>query len=158
MCKRHRAFVFDEAGYRRELAPLLDRNDSAGLTRFIAEHQEQLRNPETGALLEEGDELNPVAVALTAFYDPRANIGLGSAAQTLRFSLIDLYPEGRVFVQGGLLGVPEGYFQSAEYVAGSVEILERLREDYPRKRDIIEPVLTMLRTAAKAGKGLYITP
>lgn len=158
MSKSHRAFVFDEAGFRRELAPLLQRNDSAGLQHFLHDHQAQLRNPETGAPLTDDDDHSAPEVALTAFYDPATDIGLGSAAEKLRFALIDLYPEGRVFVGGGQLPGIAGEFQSAEYVAGSVPLLEQLRHDHPQQRAVIDPVLHLLQTAAAAGKGLYIAP
>jgi len=164
MSIKHRAFVFDEQGYRRELAPLLVRKDPVALTGFIEAHWARLRDPRTGTplqsngrvVLEESGPFNEAALALTAFYNPGADIGLGSAAQSLRFALIDLYPEGRVFVQGGQLEAVGGYYQSAEYVAESVAILEALREEYPRKLEIIDPVLTMLKTAAAASQGLYI--
>lgn len=164
MSKPHLAFVFDEAAFRRDLAPLLDRHEDVALESFINDHRARLRDPETGEALglswreksENEGFARRAALALTAFYDPTANIGLGSAAEKLRFSLMDLYPEGRVFVGGGLLGVPEGYFQSAGYVAASVVILERLRAEHRLKADIIDPVLAMLQMAASAGHGLYL--
>lgn len=117
MKTQHQAFVFDETGYRRELALLLIRKDTGALTRFVDEHWARLRDPKTGTPLQE-----------------------------------NWYPEGRVFVQGGQREGVGGYYQSAEYVAESVAILE----EYPRKLEIIDPVLTMLKTAADASKGLYI--
>ena len=164
MSKHHQAFVFDEAAFRRELAPLLDRQADAALESFINDHRARLRDPETGAALELSWRQEPenegfarrAALALTAFYDPTANIGLGSSAQKCRFALMDLYPEGRVFVGGGSLGVPEGHFQSAGYVAESVVILERLQAEHRQKADVIDPVLTMLQAALHTGRGLYI--
>ena len=164
MSTLHKAFVFDEAAFRRELAPILDRHDDTALENFISDHRAELRDPETGTALELSWREKPenegrgrrAALALTAYYDPTANIGLGNAASKYRFALMDLYPEGRVFVAGGSLGVPEGYFQSAPYVAESTAILERLRSDFPLKADVIDPVLAMLQTAATASRGLYI--
>jgi hypothetical protein len=164
MSNLHKAFVFDEAAFRRDLAPLLDRHDDTALEHFIDDHRGRLRSPRTGAALEQGwrDDTaydgfgRRAALALTAYYDPTANIGLGSAASKCRFGLIDLYPEGRVFVGGGALGTPEGHYQSASYVAESVAILERLRADFPLKAEIIDPVLTMLGAAAQAQQGLFL--
>ena len=165
MSTLHQAFVFDEAGFRRELAPLLDRQDSAALEHFIDDHRSRLRDPKSDAPLETGwRETHAItgfpalaALALTAYYDPAANIGLGGAAEKLRFALMDLYPEGRVFVGGGALAVVGGTFQSADYVAKSVEILQTLRAENRLKTDVIDPVLSMLQKAATAGKGLYLT-
>ncbi|WP_309716122.1 hypothetical protein [Armatimonas sp.] len=164
MSNLHKAFVFDEAAFRRDLAPILDRHDDAALEHFISDHRAQLRNPRNGGHIE-SDWRDDAAfdgfarrttLALTAYYDPTANIGLGSAASKCRFGLIDLYPESRVFVSGGALGVPDGYFQSASYVAESVAILENLRSELPLKADVIDPVLTMLQAAKSVGQGLYI--
>jgi hypothetical protein len=164
MSNLHKAFVFDEAAFRRDLAPILDRHDDTALEHFISDQRARLRNPRNGVHIE-SDWRDDAAfdgfgrratLALTAYYDPTANIGLGSAASKCRFGLIDLYPEGRVFVGGGVLEVVGGVFQSAEYVVESVGILETLRADFPLKIEIIDPVLGMLHAAASAGQGLYI--
>ncbi|MCX6368834.1 MAG: hypothetical protein NTX57_19300 [Armatimonadetes bacterium] len=164
MSNLHKAFVFDEAAFRRDLAPILDRHDDTALEHFISDHRAQLRNPRNGVHIE-SDWRDDAAfdgfgrratLALTAYYDPTANIGLGSAASKCRFGLIDLYPESRVFVGGGALGVPDGYFQSASYVAESVAILENLRAQLPLKAEIIDPVLIMLHAATAENKGLYL--
>ena len=152
MSNLHQAFVFNEAGFRSALAPVLSRQDSDGLERFLTEHRAQLAGKEP----DEDGFAARAAWALTAFYDPTKNIGLGSSASKCRFGLIDLYPEGRVFVGGGALDVVGGVFQSAEYVAESAAILEKLRADFPLKAEIIDPVLAMLHPAARAGQGIYI--
>jgi hypothetical protein len=150
MSNLHQAFVFNEAGFRRELAPILDRHDDVALERFLTEQQARL----TGKEPDKDSFAARAAWALTAFYNPAKNIGLGGNASKCRFGLIDLYPEGRVFVGGGTLEVVGGAFQSAEYVAESVVILERLRAELPLKAEIIDPVLAMLKAAA--GQGVYL--
>ena len=152
MSNLHQAFVFDEAAFRRDLAPILDRQDTTALESFLHDHRAQLSAPEP----DDEHFAARAAWALTAFYDAVKNIGLGSAASKCRFGLIDLYPEGRVFVGGGALPVVPGAFQSASYVAQSAAILEQLRADFPLKAELIDPVLGMLHAAARAEQGLYI--
>ncbi len=57
---------------------------------------------------------------------------------------------------GGVLDVVGGMFQSAEYVAESVTVLEHLRAELPLKAEIIDPVLAMLHAAKSVGWGLYL--
>jgi hypothetical protein len=152
MSNLHQAFVFDEAAFRRDLAPILDRQDTSALEEFLRDYRSQLSGPEP----DDDHFAARAAWALTAYYDATKNIGLGSVASKCRFGLIDLYPEGRVFVGGGVLPVVPGAYQSAGYVAESVGILERLRAEFPHKAELIDPVLTMLQSAADAQQGLYI--
>jgi hypothetical protein len=148
----HQAFVFDEAAFRRDLAPILDRQDTTALESFLHDHHAQLSAPEP----DKEHFAARATWALSAYYDATKNIGLGSVASKCRFGLIDLYPEGRVFVGGGALPIVPGAFQSATYVAESAAILEQLVADFPLKADIIDPVLTMLHAATASGKGLYL--
>lgn len=151
----HQAFVFDDTAYRRNLAPLLDREDDTALEAFLHDHRAQLSLPEPE--LPEGESFAVRAAwALSAFYDARQDIGLGAAAPKFRTALMELYPEGRVFVGGGSLPGLPGLYQSAAHVAGSVTLLERLLAEYPQHSGTITPVLTMLQRAASVGKGLYV--
>jgi hypothetical protein len=161
MSKQHQAFVFNEAAFRRDLAPIFDRQDAAALESFLHDHKTKLTAPEPRSEGESeggGSFAERAAWALSAYYNADRDIGLGSVASKCRFALMDLYPEGRVFVGGGVVEVAGGHFQSAEYVAGSVQILEHLRAEHPLKADVIDPVLNMLHAAASAGQGLYLTP
>ena len=78
------------------LAPILDRHDDAALESFLHDHRSRLSASEP----DHDHFAARAAWALTAYYDVAKNVGLGSTASKCRFGLIDLYPEGRVFVAG----------------------------------------------------------
>src|SRR5437016_6313326 len=91
MSTQHRAFPVDCAGFIAELAPILYRSLETGnvepLARFIDEHRARLLEPDEWEPLDENwrDQVEPLDahqlgdLALTAYYDPTSDIGLGTA-------------------------------------------------------------------------------
>jgi hypothetical protein len=177
MTHDHTAFAFDEGAFRRELAPLLDRalesGETSALDAFIDDHRAALADPSTGEPLSEdwrtalsGTGVQRLAaVALTSYYDPGRDIGLGAGWQTVRAALTSLAAPARAFVTGGVFGPtdrplrPDGrtaYLQSAEYVRQSVAVLEEARTHFRAHADQIDPTLNMLRTAAAVERGLLV--
>jgi hypothetical protein len=113
MSMSHKAFAFDWDRFFAELlVPLteaLGANDPAGLHRFIEQNRSHLRDPyeglplpedwsqrlETGSVHELGD------YALTRYYDPQSDLGLGEIWLTLTESI-------SADAQAALLGSPVG--------------------------------------------------
>jgi len=167
----HKAFAFDYAGFQRELLPLLAKalaNDSSqALIAFIKAEPASFRDPYEGEPLEDNweslMETNDIHqygdVALTKYYNPGADIGLGSKWEAIRLVLENElgtsapvlgYPiaaEGRVFDPGK----SGSYFQSEQDVQVHLARLERLEE--PR----LEPLVTLLNKARAQETGLYVT-
>jgi len=172
----HRAFTFNFKAFTAELCPLLEKvladGQVASLVGFIVENRRALKDPYEGkpigqeweALLDNRDVHEYGDFALTKYYDPVADIGLGDeweAAQAISLERLgtDLAVLGRTVGSADNLFDPGrvgSYFQSEEDVAthlGQIEALLVGGEDSP----VIERLRGMLATATKLGTGLYIT-
>ncbi len=89
MSMHHKAYAFKWAAFEQELLPIVERalgnDDAAELARFISENQAFLQDPYEGeplprdwrAKLEVGDVQELADIALTRYYDPSADSGLG---------------------------------------------------------------------------------
>lgn len=167
----HRAFVFDYRHFETELAPLLHRaleeRSSDELRRFINSNLGSFRDPYEGepltrdweAQLEFGNEHEVGDFALTKFYSPALNLGLGSEWMDGDRALVSL-GDGLGLT---LLGIPFGppknlfdpgrtgsYFQSPEDVVRNLSALRRA----PRT-PAVERAEAILKKAE--GNGLYAT-
>lgn len=91
MSMNHKAFLLDYQGFQTELKPTIQSalitGNCAAIRRFIAKHLSQLKDPCDGEplgddweqLLETHDIHHYGDVALTRFYSPRLDLGVGDA-------------------------------------------------------------------------------
>jgi hypothetical protein len=84
----HKAFVFDFRSFESELRPILEKalndNESSELLRFIEANRAALKDPYEGEPLgedwfeaAEGNDLRWGDFALTKYYEPTDDVGLG---------------------------------------------------------------------------------
>lgn len=171
----HRAFAFDYAAFADELKPLLERaladGDAAPLEAFVEDHRDALKDPYEGAplgddwrdLLENEDVHEYGDFALTRYYDPAADLGLGYDWEDVQVLL-----QRELRTDLPLLGEPVGppkrrfdpgrsgsYFQSAAQVQRHLEQVEALARDRAELSGDLDALLHVLRTAS--AKGLYVT-
>ncbi len=172
----HRAFVFDYSRFARELKPVLERaletDDPAEIVRFIVAHRTKLRDPDEGeplpedweSRLEVGDIHEYGDLALTRYYDPREDLGMGNGWDLVQ-DLIHADPSLSV---SPILGVPVGtwehpfdpgrlgsYFQSPEMVQAHLAYLSRRSSSAAVAG--LDQATEMLRAAAQRDQGLYVT-
>lgn len=171
MAMEHKAFHFRYAAFEAELRPILESSLRSGepgpLAAFIDAVRQDLRDPYEGQPL--GDDwresLGGADVhaygdfALTRYYDPADDRGLGPRWQAIQGALGN-EPEAVTAVLGQPVGFEEhwfdpgrmgSYFQSESDVVMHLERVERLA--LPG----VEPLVNLLRGASHAGAGLYVT-
>jgi hypothetical protein len=172
----HKAFLFDFPGFDRELRELLESSlssrDLHGLVSFINANLANLRDPYEGEPLD-GRWEEMVATrdahqygdfALTKYYNPQADIGIGALWQDVQ----ELISHSRVVEESPLLGRTIGpkddpfdpgkigaYFQSSEQVRQSYSLLTDLVTE--RDPHMLKNAIEMLKKAIDANTGLYIT-
>jgi len=171
-----KAFLFDTDRFDTELRPTIEAalstGDCAPLADFIRDNVDVLTDPYEGeplapgwdSLLETKDAHTYGDFALTKYYDPTSDIGLGAAWERLQ-ELIANDPD---IVTSPILGVTIGpedlpfdpgkmgaYFQSPSQVAANYHHLLDLARESPS--DIVADAVRMLGQAVRAGKGLYVT-
>ncbi|MBK7862672.1 MAG: hypothetical protein IPJ65_29500 [Archangiaceae bacterium] len=151
----HRAFAFRYTAFAAELKPLVEAGDAGALTRFIDAHRTELREPDHGEpvfsewarQVEPGDVQTRAKLALTRYYDPRADLGLGLIWQRFQDTRAVLGRALPPFDPGGL----GSYFQSeAEVTASIARVLPTVEIEG-------ELLVSMLRAAEARGLGLYVT-
>jgi hypothetical protein len=169
----HKAFLFDWSAFEAELLPPIETaltlDDASGLVQFITANLTVLRDPYEGEplaigwhnLLSTGDVQQCADFALTKYYDPTADIGLGESWITLH-ELIGreiaapispllgrtIGPKGHPFDPGRM----GSYFQDPQDVRrsrGAIESLPPIRG--------IDKAIRMLDAAIVGRRGLYIT-
>jgi hypothetical protein len=178
MSMSHKAYAFDWLAFEgNELHGILlaafSSGDPAGLIRYIEAYRGDLKDPYEGDsldedwrdMLEKRDVHEYADFALTRFYDPAEDCGLGDQWRAID----DRLPEAD---QVALLGTPFGppgayfdpgrlgsYFQTPKQVAQSLACLRRLKlpdlEEY--QRESLERFADLLAECKEAGRGLYIT-
>lgn len=174
----HKAFLFDEKVFQKELALVLyealEHGDTAPIQSFIEENREQLTDPYEGALLDESWETmlefrTPEEygdLALTKYYRVLEDIGLGGAWDEVD----DYLKEWQEGLSVTILGKPFGpkkrlfdpgkmgsYFQSPEKAAESLERLIEHGRTYPQRKQQLAQAVELLEKAVQAGQGLYVT-
>lgn len=178
MSMDHKAFVFDTAGFEQHLRPLLETalasGNLSGLHTFILENFASLTDPNEGtplmddwdAVLGSTDAQQLGDVALTRFYDPLQNLGLGPHWAALHDLLALRWPELAPAVLGSVIGPPENlfdpgkmgsYFQSASDAHAALERLTTLVRQQPTLQAELAELRGMLERAVDAHQGLYIT-
>ena len=167
----HKAFLFSYQPFRQELLPLIEDSLATGnlapLQRFVDTNLAVLRSPYSGkplkvtwrSLLETESVDEYGDFALTKYYDPRLDIGLCGAWQTLNAKVADLgwkfspilgRPIGnsdRVF-DPGKMGT---YFQTESEVIEGLLMLQGLRNT------LFDPMIRILEEAAQGKMGLFVT-
>jgi hypothetical protein len=157
MSMDHKAFAFDWNSFERDLLPILigslASGDGESIRAFIQEHRKRLLDPYEGnplpddwiSLLETGDVQELSDFALTLYYHPSEDQGVGPAWS----QLVQQLPTE---IQASLLGDPIGtttgrfdpgrmgsYFQTPEQVQDSIRALsENGRSDLAHYRRLLE--------------------
>ena len=171
----HKAFVFDYESFERELRPSLEdalaTGDTSRLESFISMNLDALRDPYEGqplradwaSLVEVKDAHQYGDFALTKYYNPTADIGLGSvwervqdlAASPSRTSSpilgTTVGPSDAPF-DAGKMG---SYFQSARSVRENYEYVLELAKS--TRSAELNKAAEMLEEAARNNAGLYVT-
>ncbi|MEH1794600.1 hypothetical protein [Nostoc sp.] len=178
MTIEHKAFVFDCDGFNNELSDVLKNailtHKSDNLIAFIERNLSCLKDPYEGEtldfswkeLIEAGDINEYGDFAITKYYDPKSDIGIGYGWEKINDALLqelnlDISPLlGRPFGSAenyfdpGKLG---SYFQSLEQVKENFKLLDSLSEEQLKTLPNIAIVEKMLSDALALEKGLYIT-
>lgn len=178
MAMDHRAYVFDADAYQQELRPVLEQSlrggDPAPLRDFIRRHHDALKDPYAGEPLEaEWERLLEVEdpheygdFALTKYYDPSKDIGLGRAWAEVQELLVRESEAGTLLTLGRTIGPAEAPFdpgRMGSYVMSNAEAKERLEsirrlaQSKPALAPRLEPVARMYETVVCSGKGAYHT-
>ena len=169
MSMQHKAFKFDWASFDRDLRPILINAlqgvEPARLVRFIDEHFRDICDPYEGepllpnwrTQLQAIDDVQELGdFALTRYYDPLADAGVGGAwtdltelIQTLRDRMLgqSLGPPDNLFDPGRM----GSYFQTPELTLDLFIAVRRV--EHPCFVDFCE----MLQVAVANGNGLYVT-
>lgn len=169
----HKAFLFDFEAFETELRPILEwalrSSDDRALVSFIQANLADLRDPYEGeplnanweSLITMHDAHQYGDFALTKYYDPAVDIGLGSAWNAFQEWFAEMSPAGESPILGSPIGPMDApfdpgkmgsYFQSAARVRENLKYLRRL----PRAHDV-GSAIEMLRTAADVNAGVYVT-
>lgn len=172
----HKAFLFDYINFDRELRPILEdalvSGDCGGLVSFIVAHLHDLRDPyESEALgdawetmIETQDAHQYGDFALTKYYNPAADIGLGATWQNVQ-ELVAADPALTVSpILGSTIGPQNdpfdpgkmgAYFQTSDQVREHHKyLLDRFNG---KPLDEVNEAIQMLEKAIKAKSGLYVT-
>ncbi len=172
----HKAFLFDYDSFDRELRAILEdglrSGDHTRLVSFVDATLSDFRDPYEGepldddweAMIETQDSHQYGDFALTKYYNPTADIGLGAAWEDIQ----ELVANGPVIMESPILGSIIGptddpfdpgkmgsYFQSPQQVRNSQEYLLRLAKK--EQAEVLNKAIQMLQEAADANTGLYIT-
>jgi hypothetical protein len=170
----HKAFVFDFTGFDGELRSILEKaledHSVEGLASFIDENLGSLTDPYEGEPLsdtwreaiEAPDAHQCGDFALTKYYSPREDIGLGYGWEKVQELLLEqlgndapllgstVGPPGNLFDPGKM----GSYFQSGPQVEMNLQALTRLRVSGDVAASV-ERLRTTLESAV--GRGLYVT-
>src|SRR5579875_843253 len=172
----HKAFLFDYGSFDRELRAILEdalrSGDHSGPVSFINANLGDLRDPYEGeplgaeweAMIETQDPHQYGDFALTKYYNPAADIGLGAAWENLQELIANdpLLTESPIL--GSTIGPKDGpfdpgkmgsYFQSVQQVRQNQRYLLNLAKK--EQTEDLNRAIQMLQEAVDANTGLYIT-
>jgi hypothetical protein len=177
MSMDHKAFVFDYDGFKAELEKTLyealNSGPLEGLERFIETNLDQLKDPYEGrpldrswrSLLESKDAHQYGDIAISKFYDPGSDIGLGSDWELVARGLEKDSGLPSVVILGDSFGPTHNrfdpgkmgsYFFSKEAAQDKFSKLRALAKK-PSLREILPDAVKMFNLAVASGKGLYTT-
>lgn len=178
MSFQHKAYIFDldrfDAGLRPTLEELLRSNESAPLRQFIEQHLAELKDPYAGEpleanwqeLLETRDVQEYGDFALTLYYDPAADIGLGSGWLAVQELLVREAPAGTDLTMGDVVGPanrpfdPGGmgsYFLTNEAAVSRLEAIRELSAARSDLREQLAALEELFATIVNSGRGAYVT-
>jgi hypothetical protein len=174
----HKAFVLDYEAFANQLSDILRTalvtNNDDDLAHFIEANISSLKDPYEGDpldsswqdLVETEDAHTYGDFALTKFYDPVSDIGLGYNWEGVQNLLNDVSSG----LGAAILGSPFGpannhfdpgkmgsYFQTPSEVQKSLSLLTNLVQQKPELSAGLSGAIEMVRQAAENGKGLYVT-
>jgi hypothetical protein len=169
----HKAFIFDFETFCSELHDvLIDALRTENVTQlreFIEKHRDELKDPYEGASLEDDweSQISPKDphqygdFALTKYYDPADDIGLGPEWQDAG-ELLERERIGQALLLGSTIdsfdpGKQGSYTQSPDVVRQGLVALDGLLQRKPELAAQLDPVRAMLAAAASRGGGLYVT-
>lgn len=176
MSFEHKAFVFCYARFCKELESVLTNalasGDLSGLVSFIEENRAVLKDPYEGdplgsgwrGLIEEEDAHQFGDFALTKYYDPVNDIGLGLGWEQVQSDLEEKFGSGSEMVLGHTVGPGENFFDpgkmgsyfQSEWTVN--ETLRKLRNLPPHElTEAIRRFSKIIEQSSGVGKGLYIT-
>ena len=166
----HKAFEFDwdafDADLRRVLINALESNNTASLLTYIDGNISELTDPYEGNWLEtdwrsqveNADDVHELGeFALTRFYDPLADSGVGAPWIDLGESLPEQFQKAML---GQTVGPPDNpfdpgrmgsYFQSPDQVIQSFDDLSAVRDSR------LADYLSLLEACRPKNRGIYVT-
>lgn len=180
MSMEHKAFVFDFEAFVQQLSNTLEKaslnNTNKNIISFINNNIVLLKHPDEGGaiddyweeILEEiKDVHNYGDIAITKFYDPDKDIGLGYDWQDIENILsCELLVDPGDIILGQKFGPIDNRFnpgrisssfQSLEQVKLNMQLLQNLVEQKPKLSIALADLLSMLQKAIDSQTGLYIT-
>jgi hypothetical protein len=172
----HKAFVFDYEAFANQLSGILKdalaNSDIGALKGFIEDNKEFLKDPYEGEPLDDSWETmieTPDAhqygdFALTKFYNPSDDIGLGDDWERLE-QLLEAETGKGAMVLGTPFGPPGetfdpgkmgAYFQTEDEAQAHLQMLKNLLKEKPKLSDSLSAFIKMLEQAVEQKKGLYV--
>lgn len=172
----HKAFIFDFDSFERELQPVLEEallsGDAKGLIAFVNNNLGDLKDPYEGqpleadweAMIETADSHQYGDFALTKYYDPLEDIGLGVEWEHVQDAISSDPKLTESPILGHTVGPSDGpfdpgkmgsYFQTLDQVRQNHQYLLNLAKKGV-STDFSRPI-QMLSEAENAKKGLYVT-
>jgi hypothetical protein len=173
----HKAFVFDYNAFANELSNTLEAalmsNNTEKLVSFIAQNLDSLKDPYEGepldnnwqSMLEIDDPHQCGDFAITKFYEPQNDIGLGYSWENIQNLLKEEFGIPVI-----ILGIPFGtinnyfdpgkmgaYFQSHTLVKDNLNSIKDLLEQKPKYFSDLEGVIKIFQKAIAKNHGLYVT-
>jgi hypothetical protein len=176
MSMEHKAFVFDYEAFELELKEILeaalDLNEIGGLEDFININMDYLTDPYEGEcllpnwseMLEYKDPHQYGDFALTKFYNPIEDIGLGYDWIEIE-DVLSKHGED-ISILGSPLGKDNNYFdpgkmgsyfQPLSIVMDNKNKIDVLLKNNPSQIEFLEPVVSMFDLAILSKKGLYVS-
>ncbi|MBO0856949.1 MAG: hypothetical protein J2P21_00540 [Chloracidobacterium sp.] len=178
MSMEHKAFVLDYESFADQLSDILktalETDNDDDLAHFIEANISSLKDPYDGDLLdlswqelvETEDAHSYGDFALTKFYDPASDIGLGHNREAVE----NLLNDASSGLGAAILGSPFGpannyfdpgkmgsYFQTPNEVQKNLSLLENLVQRRPELSAGLSEAIEMLQQASEVGRGLYVT-
>jgi hypothetical protein len=178
MSFEHKAFVLDYQSFESQLKSVLESalesENVSQLSNYISQNQTYLKDPYEGqpltneweSMIESQDPHQYGDFALTKFYNPTEDIGLGYDWENVQAVLSQ-----KLTNVSSVLGSPIGpasnyfdpgkmgaYFQSPQQVMENQQLLESsFNQGELESSAELEKMLEMLQAATSEGKGLYVT-
>ncbi len=178
MVLEHKAFVFDYSSFQDELMDILVNSlkteTTDRLKQFILQNLSSLKDPYEGdmldsdweSLMEVYDAHQYGDFAITKFYNPQDDVGLGYDWQELDELLNQELDSKYSILLGSTIGSKDNlfdpgkigfYFQSLQQVNNNLEIIKTLIREKPELVEPLKIAIAMFQSAVSESKGLYIT-